>query len=158
MAEQLQLGAPAPQFTMPTDGGEVVTLSQFKGKPVIVYFYPKDDTPGCTTEAAEFSALMEAFEGSGAVVIGVSADSTESHAKFRAKHDLKVILASDPDRAVIEAYGAWGEKTLYGKKSIGLIRSTVLIDADGAVAKIWRNVRAKGHAQKVLGVLQELAG
>ncbi len=157
MAEPPQIGEPAPDFTLPTDDGGVVSLSQLKGKSVVLYFYPKDDTPGCTTEAVDFTAQADAFAAVGATVIGVSPDDAASHQRFKAKHDLTVTLASDPERRTIEAYGAWGEKKLYGKTSMGLIRSTFLISPDGVVTQAWRNIRVKGHVAKVLAAAQEAA-
>ncbi len=158
MAELLQEGEPAPDFDLATDGDGRVRLSDLKGKRVVLYFYPKDNTPGCTVQAVDFTAMKAAFEKAGATIIGVSADSAASHDKFVAKQNLKIRLASDPERDVIQAYGAWGEKNMYGKKTMGLIRSTFLIDEDGVVRRIWRNVRAKGHAEKVLDAVKEMNG
>jgi len=143
-------GDKAPDFDLPTDTGSTVNLSHFKGKKVVLYFYPKDDTPGCTTEAIDFTAALPGFAEASTVVIGVSPDTAASHEKFRTKHDLGIILASDPDRHVIERYGAWGEKMMYGRASLGVIRSTFLIGPDGTIARIWRNVRVKGHVEAVL--------
>jgi len=143
-------GEIAPDFELPTAGGGKMKLSDFKGKSVVVYFYPADDTPGCTTEAIDFTAALADFEAAGAVVVGISPDTAESHDRFKAKHGLGVILASDVDHKVSERYGAWGEKTNYGRKSIGLIRSTVLVGPDGRVARVWPQVRVKGHVDKVL--------
>ncbi len=140
----------APDFELTTDGSGKVKLSDFKGKSVVVYFYPADDTPGCTTEAIDFSGALSDFDAAGTVVIGISPDTAESHDRFKAKHGLKVILASDVDHKVSERYGAWGEKMNYGRKSIGLIRSTVLVGPDGRVARVWPQVRVKGHIEKVL--------
>lgn len=149
-------GERAPDFELPTDGGGTFRLSDHKGKPVIVYFYPNDDTPGCTTEAVDFTSLMPEFEAAGAVIVGISPNSIDSHDKFKAKHDLKVILAADPDRKVIDLYEAWGEKMNYGRKFMGLIRSTVLVGADGRIVRVWPKVRAKGHADKVLEAVKAL--
>lgn len=149
MAE-LTVGQTAPQFSLPRDGGGTVSLADFAGKAVVVYFYPQDDTKSCTTEAIDFSALLPQFEEAGAAVVGISPDVATRHDRFKARHNLKLILASDDTRAVIEAYGAWGEKTLYGRKYMGVIRSTFLIDRYGRIARIWRNVRVKNHAQEVL--------
>ncbi|MCB1498518.1 MAG: peroxiredoxin [Bauldia sp.] len=146
----LKDGDKAPDFTLQTDGGGKVSLSGLKGRKVVLYFYPADDTKGCTTEAIDFTAAIPAFDKAGAVIVGVSPDSVASHDKFKAKHALGVILAADPDRATIERYGVWGEKTLYGRKFMGLIRSTFLIGADGRIVRIWRNVRVKGHVPAVL--------
>ncbi len=149
-------GEIAPDFDLPVAGGGSVGLSQLKGRIVVLYFYPTDDTPGCTTEAIDFTGALAEFEAAGAVVIGVSPDTIESHDKFKAKHRLKVTLAADPDRKVIESYGAWGEKMNYGRKTIGLIRTTVLIGPDGRIVQIWPRVRVKGHVGKVLEAVQAL--
>lgn len=149
-------GEIAPDFELPTDGGDTVRLSDFRGKSVVVYFYPADDTPGCTTEAIDFTSALADFEAAGAVIIGISPDTTESHERFKAKHGLKVILASDVDHKVSERYGAWGEKMNYGRKSIGLIRSTVLVGPDGRIARVWPQVRVKGHVEKVLEAARAL--
>lgn len=148
----LAVGMPAPDFTLPTDQGEV-TLSALRGKPVVVYFYPKDNTPGCTKEAIGFSCLADEFAKTGAVVIGISPDSTAKHAGFRAKHQLTIALAADEDHKVAEAYGAWGEKTLYGRAFMGIIRSTFLVAADGTIARVWPKVKVEGHAEEVLAAL-----
>jgi peroxiredoxin Q/BCP len=150
----LKEGDIAPDFELPADGGDYVRLSDFKGQKVVVYFYPADDTKGCTLEAVDFSAALADFEAAGAAVIGVSPDSAASHDKFKAKHGLGVTLAADPDRSVIERYGAWGEKTLYGRKFLGVIRSTFLIGPDGRIVRIWRNVRVKDHALAVLAAVK----
>lgn len=140
----------APDFELPTDGGGSIRLSGLRGRKVVLYFYPADDTTGCTTEAIDFTAALPEFEKAGAVVIGVSPDSPTSHDRFKAKHRLRVTLVADPERKVIERYGVWGEKMLYGRASMGLIRSTFLIGADGRILKVWRNVRVKGHVPAVL--------
>ncbi len=147
-------GENAPDFTLPRDGGGEVSLAEFKGAPVVLYFYPRDDTPGCTTEAVEFTGLGPEFKAAGAQVIGVSKDTVAKHDKFIAKHDLGVILASDADGDVCERYGVWVEKNMYGKKSMGIERATFLIDAEGRIAKVWRKVKAKGHAAEVLDALR----
>lgn len=152
----IEEGGDAPDFELPTDGGGTVSLTGLEGKKVVLYFYPADDTKGCTLEAVDFSGHQDAFEAAGAVVIGVSPDSVASHDKFKAKHDLSVILAADPDRTVIEAYGVWVEKQMYGRKYMGVERSTFLIGPDGRVAKVWRNVRVKGHVEAVLAATQAL--
>ena len=149
-------GAPAPDFDMPTDGGGRVSLSALKGKPVVLYFYPKDDTSGCTKEAIGFTEKLADFETAGAVVIGVSKDSVAKHDKFKAKHDLGVILASDEDGDVCERYGVWTEKSMYGKKYMGVERSTFLIGADGTIAKAWRKVKVPGHVEAVLDAVKAL--
>ena len=143
-------GDKAPDFELPTDGDGAIRLSSLKGKKVVLYFYPADDTTGCTTEAIDFTSALPEFARAGAVVVGVSPDSTGSHEKFKAKHKLGVTLAADVDRKVIERYGVWGEKMMYGRKSMGLIRSTFLIGPDGKILKTWRNVRVKGHVPAVL--------
>lgn len=143
-------GDKAPDFELPTDGDGSVRLSSLKGKKIVLYFYPADDTTGCTTEAVDFTAALPAFRKAGAVVIGVSPDSVGSHDRFKAKHQLGVMLAADPERKAIEAYGVWGEKMMYGRKFMGLIRSTFLIGPDGRIVKAWRNVRVKGHVPAVL--------
>lgn len=150
---QLKAGDKAPTFRLATDDGGKVALGDYRGKRVVVYFYPADDTPGCTKEACQFSDLHEEFKGRGTEVIGISPDDAASHRKFKDKHGLRVVLASDPTHEVMAAYGAWGEKTLYGKKTIGVIRSTFVIDTTGHVKKAWYGVRADGHAAKVLETL-----
>lgn len=152
----IETGKKAPDFTLRDQDGEPVRLSGLRGSWVVLYFYPRDDTPGCTVEACEFTEGIEAFEGLDAVVLGCSPDSPESHRKFIAKHDLAVRLLSDPDHTVMAAYGAWGEKTLYGRTSMGVIRSTVVIDPDGRVAHRWKRVQARGHAEKVRAKLAAL--
>jgi peroxiredoxin Q/BCP len=146
-------GAPAPDFTLESDTGEQVTLSQFRGRPVVLYFYPRDDTPGCTDEARSFRDDYGAYQEHGAVILGVSPDDTASHVRFKDKYALPFTLLADPDHQVAEQYGAWGEKVLYGKKSIGLIRSTFVIDAEGKVARAIRNVRVQGHSDQILAAL-----
>lgn len=155
MAE-LAPGMKAPDFTLPRDGGGTVSLQDFRGKPVVLFFYPKDDTPGCTTESIGFSQARADFEAAGAVVVGVSKDSTAKHGKFRAKHDLTVELGSDAESDVIERYGSWVEKSLYGRQYMGIDRSTFLIDRDGVVRRIWRKVKVKGHVESVLQATREL--
>ncbi len=147
-------GAPAPDFELETAEG-AVRLADFKGKAVVLYFYPKDDTPGCTKEAQEFTALAPDFAKAGATVIGVSKDSLKAHQKFAAKYDLAVRLGSDPEGAVITRYGSWVEKSLYGRKYMGIDRSTFLIQ-DGVVRRIWRKVKVTGHAQQVLEAVRAL--
>ena len=151
---KLEAGATAPAFTLPDQDGKPVKLSDFKGQRVIVYFYPADDTPGCTKEACQFNDNLHAFAKAKVPVLGVSGDSAEKHQKFRAKYGLTFPLLTDADHSVGEAYGAWGEKTLYGKKSVGVIRSTFLIAADGTIARAWYHVKADGHAAKVLAELE----
>lgn len=149
-------GTPAPDFTMPTDGGGSVTLSALRGKWVIVYFYPKDDTSGCTKEACSFRDQLPDFTGADAVVIGVSKDSVASHDKFKAKYELPFTLASDKDAGVAEAYGVWVEKSMYGRKYMGLDRATFLIDPDGIVKQVWRKVKVTGHVEAVLKALTQI--
>jgi thioredoxin-dependent peroxiredoxin len=156
MAKELDVGDPAPDFTLPTDGGGLARFAELKGKAVVLYFYPKDNTSGCTAEAIAFSGLKDKFEAAGAVVIGVSPDSAASHDKFRKKHDLAVALAADPERTTIEAYGVWKEKSMYGRKYFGVERSTFLIDRKGRIAKIWRKVKVPGHAEEVLAAAKAL--
>jgi peroxiredoxin Q/BCP len=149
-------GDKAPDFKLPRDGGETVKLSQFKGKYVVLFFYPKDDTPGCTSEAVGFSAALEDFHRAGAEVIGISPDSVKSHGKFRDKHGLAVMLLADEDRKAIEAYGVWGEKSMYGKTFMGVERATFIIGRNGEIVKSWRKVRVPGHVDKVLAAVREL--
>lgn len=149
----LKVGDTAPDFDLATDGGGRVRLSELKGKPVVVYFYPKDDTSGCTKEAQEFTALLPEFEKRGAVVIGISPDGVRAHEKFRAKYELGVTLASDEDKSVLEAWGVWVEKSMYGRKYMGVERTTVLVDAAGKVAAVWPKVKVTGHAAAVLKAL-----
>lgn len=152
----LTAGDMAPDFTLPRDGGGTVSLAEMRGSPVVLYFYPKDDTSGCTTEALAFSALADKFAEAGAKVIGLSPDPVKSHDKFVAKHDLSVILASDEEKAVLSAYGVWKEKSMYGRTYMGVERSTFLIDRDGRVAAVWRKVKVAGHAEAVLKAAQSL--
>ena len=149
-------GSRAPAFSLPADDGGTVTLKSVAGKNVVLYFYPKDDTPGCTTEAIAFSALRKKFEAAGAVVLGVSKDSVEKHCKFRDKHGLTVRLLSDEDGKMLEAYGVWGEKSLYGRKFMGITRTTFLIDGKGVVRRVWPKVKVSGHAEEVLAAVKEL--
>ena len=143
-------GQTAPDFTLPRDGGGEVSLSALRGKQVILYFYPKDDTPGCTKEAIAFTEQAAEFEAAGAVVIGVSKDSVAKHDKFVAKHDLGVILVSDENGTTCEDYGVWVEKNMYGKTYMGIERSTFLIDAEGVIRQVWSKVKVPGHAEAVL--------
>jgi len=153
---ELTAGDMAPEFFLPRNGGGAVSLSDFAGKPVILYFYPKDDTSGCTTEAIDFSALTAEFEKIGATVIGVSPDSVKSHDKFAAKHSLSVVLAADEEHNALQAYGVWKEKSMYGKTYMGVERSTFLIDKSGKIAEAWRKVKVPGHAETVLKAAQAL--
>ncbi len=157
MTPNVHVGAAAPEFSLPDQDGRAVSLADFAGKWRVVYFYPKDDTPGCTTEACEFTTGIAEFEKLDAVVLGISPDSPESHRKFIEKHHLKLTLLSDPAHDVMETYRAWGRKTLYGKESVGVIRSTVLIDPSGKVARHWAKVKAEGHAEQVRKAIEELS-
>ena len=152
----LSTGSPAPDFTLPRDGGATVTLSALRPGKVVLYFYPKDDTPGCTLEAQDFNARLADFTAAGATVIGVSKDSVKSHDKFCKKHGLSIILASDEGGHTCEDYGVWVEKSMYGKTYMGVERTTVLIDGEGSVARIWPKVSVKGHADEVLAAVQAL--
>ncbi|THF52214.1 thioredoxin-dependent thiol peroxidase [Allorhizobium terrae] len=152
----LAIGQIAPDFMLPRDGGGTVALSSFRGKPVVVYFYPKDNTSGCTVEATAFTALADAFEKANAVVIGISPDSVKSHDKFVAKHNLSIILGSDEEKTTLEAYQVWKEKSMYGKTYMGVERTTYLIDRDGKIAAIWPKVKVPGHAEAVLKAVEEL--
>ncbi|MEK9899965.1 MAG: thioredoxin-dependent thiol peroxidase [Alphaproteobacteria bacterium] len=149
-------GAKAPAFSMPTDGGGKVALKDLKGRPVVLYFYPKDSTPGCTKEACAFRDLMPDFSGVDAEIIGVSKDSVKRHDNFKAKHELPFVLASDEDGDVCERYGVWVEKSMYGRKFMGIERATFLIDAKGVVRKVWRKVKVNGHAEDVLEAVKAL--
>ncbi len=149
-------GDSAPEFNLPRDGGGTVSLASLKGQAVVLYFYPKDDTPGCTTEALGFTAEIEGFAKSGAVVLGVSKDSVKKHDKFRDKHGLKIALLSDEESDVCERYGVWGEKSMYGKTYMGIERATYLVDKDGKVAQVWRKVKVPGHVDEVLAAVQAL--
>ena len=152
----IEQGAKAPDFTLPRDGGDEISLSSLKGGPVVLYFYPRDDTPGCTTEANDFTALLPDFTAAGATVIGVSKDTVAKHEKFIAKHGLGVILVSDAEGGLCESYGTWVEKSMYGKTSMGIQRATFLIDAEGTVARVWPKVKVAGHAAEVLEAVKAL--
>jgi peroxiredoxin Q/BCP len=152
----LQPGDRAPDFKLPRDGGDTLSLRDFKGRKLVLYFYPKADTPGCTKESIAFSALKSAFTRAGTDVVGVSADPVKAQDKFRDKHGLKVALASDEDKKMLTAYGAWGEKSMYGRKFMGVRRTTYLIGPDGRVAQVWENVKVPGHAEEVLAAAKAL--
>ena len=152
----VETGKQAPAFRLPDQDGEQVSLAELKGQWVVLYFYPRDDTPGCTTEACEFTSTLGDFQALDAVVLGCSPDGAEAHRKFIVKHELAVRLLSDPSHETMAEYGAWGEKVLYGRKSVGVIRSTVLIGPDGNVAYHWKKVRAAGHAAHVAQRLRDL--
>lgn len=155
-ASVIQVGRAAPKFILDDQNGNRVSLAGLKGQWVVVYFYPKDDTPGCTKEACQFSASLRAFERLDAVILGVSPDDAENHRKFISKFKLRITLLCNPDRKVMGKYGAWGTKILYGKKTVGVIRSTVIIDPQGKIAYRWKSVRADGHAEHVRRKLEEL--
>ena len=155
MAE-LSPGAPAPDFSLPADGGGEVSLAGLRGKPVVLFFYPKDDTEGCTVENIAFSALIGDFTAAGVAVLGISPDPVRKHDRFKAKHDLKVRLLSDEDHHVLEAYGVWKQKSMYGRTYMGVERTTFLIDKDGKIAEIWPKVKVAGHAEAVLARAKEL--
>src|SRR5271165_5333746 len=154
----LEPGSKAPKFDLESDSGERVALKDFAGKWLVLYFYPKDSTPGCTREGQEFSKAAARLKKLGAQVVGVSRDSIKSHCTFKDKFKISVPLLSDPDRKVHEAYGAWGTKTMYGKKVEGVIRSTFLVSPDGKIAKAWKGVKVDGHVEKVLESLEALGG
>jgi len=156
MSAPPSLGQAAPSFTLPRDGGSEVSLSDYADRIVVLYFYPKDDTPGCTTEAIDFSADIDAFAKAGAVVLGVSRDTVKKHEKFRDKHGLKVALLADEDGAVCEAYGVWGEKSMYGRTYLGIDRTTFLVGRDGKIARVWEKVKVKGHVAEVLAAVMAL--
>ena len=156
MADWIAEGAKAPDFTLVAHDGTKLKLSSLRGRPVVLYFYPKDDTPGCTREACGFRDAQAKLSRHGAVVLGVSRDGPASHETFRKKHKLPFTLLSDPDHAVAEKYGAWREKTLYGRKSLGIVRSTFVIDPAGRIARVYRSVKPDGHAEQILGTLAEL--
>ena len=149
-------GGKAPNFSLPRDGGGSVSLQDFLGKKLVLFFYPKADTPGCTKEAIAFTGLSDAFSASGTAVVGISADSIKAQEKFRDKHKLAVPLMSDETHEMLEAYGAWAEKSMYGRKFMGIVRTTILIGPDGRIARLWRNVKVDGHADQVLAAAREL--
>ncbi|MEZ5844497.1 MAG: peroxiredoxin [Hyphomicrobiaceae bacterium] len=151
-----EIGDKAPNFALPADGGEMLELSRLKGRAVVLYFYPKDDTSGCTREALDFTALADQFASAGATIVGVSPDSAKSHDKFKAKHGLAVRLVADEDHAVAETYGVWTEKSMYGRKYMGVERTTFLIDGKGKVAAVWPKVKVPGHAEAVLEAVKAL--
>ncbi|VAV96387.1 Thiol peroxidase, Bcp-type [hydrothermal vent metagenome] len=150
------VGQKAPDFSLPNENGDIVSLSDFKGKKLVLYFYPKDSTPGCTTEARDFTAKKTEFEAAGAVILGASKDSMKRHQNFIAKQDLKINLISDEDGMLCEAYGVWILKKLYGREYMGIERATFLIDQNGVIRKIWHKVKVKGHADAVLEAVKEL--
>ncbi len=152
----IDIGDKAPDFTVPADGGGTLSLKKLKGQPVVLYFYPKDDTPGCTMEAQAFAAQHKKFQKAGAAIVGVSKDSVKRHDNFKKKYELPFALASDEDGKVCDAYGVWVEKKLYGRIYMGIERATFLIAADGKIARIWHKVKVKGHADEVLAALKDL--
>ena len=156
MASELQEGDKAPSFKLPADNGEKIALSDFKGKKLVIFFYPRADTPGCTKESIAFSALKKEFSKADTAVIGISADPVNAQGAFKKKHALKVPLLSDESKKTIEAYGAWGERSMYGRKFMGIVRTTVLVGADGKVARVWPKVKVDGHADDVLEAAQAL--
>ena len=156
MSKSLVPGDKAPEFSLPDHNGKTVTLHSFAGKALVLYFYPKDDTSGCTKEAIDFHAHAKAFAKAGAAILGVSPDSPASHAKFRTKHDIGLPLASDENKTMLEAYGVWVEKSMYGRKYMGVERTTLLIGPDGRIAQIWHKVKVAGHAQEVLAAAKAL--
>jgi peroxiredoxin Q/BCP len=155
-SRELKVGDKAPSFTLPADGGGKVSLAELKGKSVVLYFYPKDDTSGCTAEAIAFSKDSKAFKAAGAVVVGVSKDSATSHDKFKAKYDLSVTLVADEETKTAEAYGVWVEKSMYGRRYMGMERATFLIDGKGIIRHIWRKVKVPGHSAEVLAAAKAL--
>ena len=152
----LSEGDKAPGFELPQAGGETVRLSQFEGKPVVLYFYPKDDTSGCTRQALDFSEQLAAFNAAGAEIIGISPDSIKSHGKFRDKHGLTITLLADEEKSAIQAYGVWAEKKMYGRAYMGVDRSTFLIGKDGTIKRVWRGVKVPGHVEEVLEAVKAL--
>lgn len=152
----MNIGDIAPDFTAPTQGGDALTLSALRPNSVVLYFYPKDDTPGCTTEAKDFTALATKFEAAGAIVVGISKDTIAKHEKFTAKHALGITLVSDAEADICETFGVWVEKNMYGRRYMGIERTTFLINPKGEIAQIWRKVKVKGHAEAVLAALQTL--
>jgi thioredoxin-dependent peroxiredoxin len=150
----IEEGKPAPDFELESDSGETVRLSDFRGSPVVLYFYPKDDTPGCTTEACEFRDAYDVYRERGVEILGISPDDVRSHEKFKAKYDLPFTLLADPDHKVAEAYGVWGERSFAGKKYLGINRSTFVIDEDGNIARAMLGIKPAGHAAQVLDELQ----
>ena len=156
MPSRLQVGDPAPDFSLATGETSSCSLQSLGGSKAVLYFYPKDDTSGCTQEAIEFNRLRQEFAAADTALIGVSPDPLKSHDKFKAKHGLELTLASDEGTSMLEAYGVWGEKSMYGRKYMGVLRTTVLIDADGRIARLWENVKVPGHAAEVLEAAKAL--
>ncbi len=156
MANELAEGSKAPAFKLPRDGGGILSLADFKGRNLVIYFYPKADTPGCTRESIDFSKLRAEFSKAGTDILGVSADPVAAQDKFKQKHDLGIALLSDESRKMIEAYGVWGKKSMYGKIFMGIVRTTFLLGPDGRIAHIWRKVKVEGHAAEVLAAAKAL--
>lgn len=156
MAPQPEAGSPAPDFTLPRDGGGNISLADFRGRKVVLYFYPKADTPGCTKEAIAFSGLAADFAKANTAIIGVSADAVKAQDAFKQKYDLSVALASDEKHQMLDAYGVWGEKSMYGKTFLGVSRATFLIGTDGRIARVWPKVKVDGHAEEVLAAARML--
>jgi len=156
MAKKLAAGDKAPDFELPDDSGGKLSLKGFAGKKLVLYFYPKDDTSGCTKEAIDFNGMKAAFAKAGATIVGVSPDSVASHTKFKTKHDLALTLVSDEPKAMLEAYGVWVEKSMYGRKYMGVERTTFLIDPKGNIAAVWNKVKVPGHAEAVLKAAQAI--
>jgi peroxiredoxin Q/BCP len=156
MNAKIAVGGKAPNFRLPHDGGGEVSLADFKGCKLVIYFYPKADTPGCTVEAKDFSRLASAFTRAGAAILGVSADPVLKQDKFKAKHDLTVMLGSDETHEMLNAYGVWAKKTLYGRSYMGILRNTYLVGPDSRIARIWEKVKVAGHAEEVLAAAKEL--
>ncbi len=156
MSKEPIAGAKAPAFSLPSDGGGTVSLKEFKGRNLVLYFYPKADTPGCTKEAIAFSRLRAEFAKADTAILGISADPVPSQDKFKSKHKLTIALGSDETKKTLAAYGAWGEKSMYGRKFMGVVRKTFLIDASGRIVRIWPKVRVPGHAEEVLAAAREL--
>lgn len=154
MSNTLAVGDQAPDFSLPADGGRTVSLADYKGRKLVVYFYPKDNTPGCTTEALDFTAALQDFDKAGTDIVGVSADSVKKHENFIAKHDLGITLLADEDQKMLNDYGVWVEKSMYGRKFMGIERATFLIDGSGKILEIWRKVKVKGHVDAVLQAAQ----
>jgi peroxiredoxin Q/BCP len=156
MAKALDAGSKAPPFKLPRDGGGTLSLADFKGRKLVIYFYPRADTPGCTQESIGFSQLQSEFHKAGTEILGVSADPVKAQDAFKKKHDLALALLSDETHQMLEAYGAWGEKSMYGRRFMGILRTTVLIGKDGRIARIWPKVKVKGHATEVLAATKSL--
>jgi len=153
----ISIGTAAPDFDLPRDGGGRVSLGEFRGKPLVLFFYPKDDTTGCTAESLAFTALADDFEKAGAAVIGMSPDSVKCHDRFIKKHNLSVVLASDEEKTTLQAYGVWKQKTMYGRNFMGVERTTFLVRDDGTIGTIWQKVKVSGHAEIVLAAVQNLS-